>query len=194
MKIMGMSLRSTATRFCSSRPFRPGREISSSRQLGRRARGRSRNSCAQANVSGCQPSLSIRSSNDSRTETSSSTTNTMGLAVAIGDNPTPGESVPINAIVLSRTNQGGPSFHVKCRIDGIKQSGVAEWLEQTLHRTLFEHLWADGFIFLAGHEHDGDILLANLQFLLKVRAGHSRHKYIEDEAPCLVHTIGSEKL
>jgi hypothetical protein len=30
------------------------------------------------------------------------------------------------------------SLRVKCRINGIKQSRVAEWLEQTLHRTQFE--------------------------------------------------------
>src|SRR5262249_12245650 len=75
-------------RFCSSRPFRPGREISSSRQLGTRARGRSRKSCAEANVSACQPSSCIKVSSDSRTQTSSSTTNTMCLALAIGDDAT----------------------------------------------------------------------------------------------------------
>src|SRR5580704_4971616 len=80
MKMIGMSLRSTATRFCSSRPLSPGRETSSTRQLGAKIRGRSRKSCAEANVSGCHPSLRISSSSDSRTEMSSSTTNTIGVA------------------------------------------------------------------------------------------------------------------
>jgi hypothetical protein len=30
------------------------------------------------------------------------------------------------------------SLRVKCRIDGLKQGRVAEWLEQALDRTLFE--------------------------------------------------------
>ena len=42
-------------------------------------RGRERNSCADANVSGCQPAVLISSSSDSRTETSSSTTKTIGV-------------------------------------------------------------------------------------------------------------------
>src|ERR1700733_5948932 len=79
MKIIGMSGRSPATHFWSSRPLRPGRETSSMRQLGTRARGQARNSCADANVSGCQPSERISNSSDSRTETSSSTTNTIGV-------------------------------------------------------------------------------------------------------------------
>src|SRR5580704_8611515 len=78
IKMIGMSVRSTATRFCNSRPLRPGRETSSTRQLGTRALGQERNVCAEENVSGCQPSQRISDSSDSRTETSSSTTNTIG--------------------------------------------------------------------------------------------------------------------
>lgn len=44
------------------------------RQLGTKGRGRPRNSRADWNVSGCQPSHRINSSSDSRTEMSSSTT------------------------------------------------------------------------------------------------------------------------
>src|ERR1700694_200329 len=84
MKMIGMSVRSTATRFCRSRPLRSGSVTSSTRQLGARTRGRDRNSCADANVSGCQPAQRISASSDSRTETSSSTTNTMGVACDMG--------------------------------------------------------------------------------------------------------------
>src|SRR5205807_1569942 len=77
--MIGMSIRSLAMRFCRSRPLRPGRETSSMRQLGTRTRGRLRNSCADANISGSQPSKRINNSSDSRTETSSSTTNTIGV-------------------------------------------------------------------------------------------------------------------
>ena len=98
--MIGRSVRSAATRFCSSRPLRPGREMSSTRQLGVNTRGRSRNSCAEAKVSGCQPSSCIKVSSDSRTHTSSSTTNTMGLAVATSDDPTSLPSVLAKLIVL----------------------------------------------------------------------------------------------
>src|SRR2546430_5261713 len=88
MKMIGMSVRSLAMRFCRSRPLRPGRETSSMRQLGTRTRGRLRNSCADANISGSQPSKRINNSSDSRTETSSSTTNTIGVPSDMGDDHT----------------------------------------------------------------------------------------------------------
>src|SRR6266404_1254988 len=78
MKMIGMSLRSAATRFCRSRPLRSGSETSSTRQLGTNGRGRAMNSSADANVSTCQPTQRISDSSDSRTEMSSSTTNTIG--------------------------------------------------------------------------------------------------------------------
>ena len=78
-KMIGMSARS-ATSFCRSQPLRSGRTTSSTRQLGPCTRGRDRNSCADPNVSGCQPADSMSSFSDSRTEASSSTTNTVGLA------------------------------------------------------------------------------------------------------------------
>ena len=56
MKMIGMTIRSPAMRFCKSRPLRSGRPTSRIRQLGTKVRGRERNSCADANVSGCQPS------------------------------------------------------------------------------------------------------------------------------------------
>jgi hypothetical protein len=43
------------------------------------ARGRTRNSCADANVSACHPSHRINNSRDSRTDTSSSTTKTIDV-------------------------------------------------------------------------------------------------------------------
>src|SRR5258706_10672297 len=84
MKMIGMSIRSTATRFCSSRPLRSGSVTSSTKQLGAKTRGQDRNSCADANVSGRQPAEPISNSSDLRTETSSSTTNTIGVACDIG--------------------------------------------------------------------------------------------------------------
>ena len=66
-KITGMSTRS-ATRFSTSKPFRSGSAMSSTRQLGTSARGRERNSRPERNVSGCQPSDSMRTFRDSRAE------------------------------------------------------------------------------------------------------------------------------
>ena len=84
MKMIGMSLRSAAIRFCSSRPLRSGSATSSTRQLGTGTRGCARNSRADANDNGCQPAVRISGSSDSRTETSSSTMNTIGVD-GIGD-------------------------------------------------------------------------------------------------------------
>src|SRR5580698_5004999 len=78
--MIGMSMRSTAMRLCSSRPSRSGRVMSRTRQLGPKTRGRARNSSADPNVSDSQPALLIKGSRDSRTDRSSSTTNTMGVA------------------------------------------------------------------------------------------------------------------
>ena len=115
MKMIGMSVRS-ASCCCNSRPLRPGNETSSTRQQGTGERARDRNSCADANVSGCQPAVRINSSSDSRTDTSSSTTKTMDVAIGHGDGldqtardrrthsirrPDPMFTVPIVAIVTS---------------------------------------------------------------------------------------------
>jgi hypothetical protein len=59
-------------------------------QFGTSARGRARNSCADPNVWGCKPSERINNSSDSRTEMSSSTTNTIGVAVLGDDFDWPG--------------------------------------------------------------------------------------------------------
>src|SRR5580698_7632681 len=72
-------------RSCRSRPLRCGSLASSTRQLGERTRGRARNSSAQANVSARQPALWINNSSHSRTNTSSSTTNTIGTAPRMHD-------------------------------------------------------------------------------------------------------------
>src|SRR5438132_9358652 len=84
-KIIGMSIRSGAISFCSSRPLSSGRETSSTRQLGASGRERARNSSADAKVSGCHPTKRISASSDSRTEMSSSTTKTMGIGLDFGE-------------------------------------------------------------------------------------------------------------
>src|SRR5262245_8846962 len=85
MKMTGMSMRSLAIRSCRSRPLRSGSETSSTRQHGQSARGLTRNSCAEANLSARQPAESISNSSPWRTETSSSTTNTIGVGCDTDD-------------------------------------------------------------------------------------------------------------
>jgi hypothetical protein len=100
-----MSGRSTAICFCRSRPLRPGREMSSTRQLGTKVRGWARNSGADAKVCGSQPSQRINNSSDSRTDTSSSTTNTIGTACYIPDSPNvwPNACAPITLYLQPET-------------------------------------------------------------------------------------------
>jgi len=74
------------------------------------------------------------------------------------------------------------------------QSRVAEWLEQALHRTLFEHSRADSLVSLSGDEDDRNLLPAKLQFPLKIRSGHPRHGDVEDQAAGLADAIGPEEL
>src|SRR2546427_2066050 len=129
MKMIGTSVRSIATRFCSSRPLRPGRETSSTRQLGTSARGRARNSCAEANVSGSQPSERINNSSDSRTEMSSSTTNTMGVACDLGD---AFDWLGALAELMLISQLARISAHPKRGVERLNQGPLAERFEQAL--------------------------------------------------------------
>src|SRR5216683_3296772 len=140
MKMIGMSVRSTATRFCRSRPLRPGRETSSTRQLGTRR-------------------------------------------VLDSSNIAPGHK--------KVANRSAPS---KCGIECLKQSSVAEWLEQALHRPLFEHSWTNSLISVGGNEDDRNVLPAKLQFPLQIRSGHARHGDVEDQTSGLADAIGREEL
>src|SRR5436309_4631720 len=166
MKMMGMSVRSAAMRRCSSSPLRPGSETSSTRQLGASTRGRARNSCAVASSSGCQPALRISNSSDSRTEMSSSTTNTMGVVCDMGDSLDSG--------------------YAECGVEGPQQSFLAEWLEQALDRAPFEHEGADRLIPGRGNEHDRNLLATARQLLVQILSGHARHRDVEDQASGLL--------
>ena len=57
--------------------------------------------------------------------------------------------------------------HSKCDIERLKQSRVAEWLEQALHRTPFEHSRARSLISLRSDEDDWNLLPTKFQFLPK---------------------------
>src|SRR5580692_7443782 len=196
MKMIGMSGRSTATCFCRSRPLRPGREMSSTRQLGTRARGRARNSSADANVCGSQPSQLISNSNDSRTDRSSSTTNTIGTACDIRDNPKlwPNACAPIILYLQQQTARGNPSVHLKRRVESLQQSSIAEWLEQARHRALCQNSRADSFIPIRSDEDDRNVPPTKFQFPLEFRSGHARHADVEDQAVGQADVFGGKEL
>src|SRR5580692_10763150 len=66
--MIGIPGRSTATRFCKSRPLSPGRATSRTRQFGTNTGGLARKSCAETNVSTHQPAFRRSASSDSRIE------------------------------------------------------------------------------------------------------------------------------
>src|ERR1700730_10200706 len=84
--------------------------------------------------------------------------------------------------------------HSKCDIERLKQIRVAEWLEQALHRTLFEQSRAHSLISLSGDEDDWNLLPPKLQFLLKVWSGPSGHGHVEDQTSGVADAIGGEEL
>jgi hypothetical protein len=72
------------------------------------------------------------------------------------------------------------SLSVKCRINRIEQSRVAEWLEQAFARTLFDQPLANQTICVSRNEDDRNRLSPSYQFLLKIRSGHSRHGHVKE--------------
>jgi hypothetical protein len=84
--------------------------------------------------------------------------------------------------------------HSNCGIERLKQGRIAEWLEQALHRALFEHSRAHSLISLSGDEDDWNLLPTELQFLLKAGSRHSRHGNVEDQTSGLADAIGGEEL
>src|ERR1051326_2040341 len=180
IKMIGMSVLSEAISFCSSRPLSSGRETSSTRQLGASGRGRARNSSADAKVSGCHPTKRISASSDSRTEMSSSTTKTMGIGLDFDEPDSELFALAEFIYPLSRTRGAGYLSLLKCGIDRVTQRRFAEGLEQARRRTLSEHSGANSLVSLSGDEDDRYLLLAILQFLLKLRSGHPRHADVEN--------------
>src|SRR6202795_1633023 len=84
--------------------------------------------------------------------------------------------------------------HSKCDIERLKQSRVAEWLEQALHRTLFEQSRAHSLISLSGDEDDWNLLPPKLQFLLKAGSGHSGDGNVEEQTSGLADAIRGKEL
>src|SRR5258706_1200529 len=193
MKMIGISVRSAAIRFCKSKPLRSGRLTSSTRQLGTLTRGRARNSCADANVSGSQPSQRISASNDSRTERSSSTTKTIGVSRDMSDDLDSRNVTTAQVIVILHPITAKRSFHSKSDVNGIHQSRLAEWFEQARRGTVLEQARTDRLVSEGCDEHDRNLLPAKHQLALEIRAGHARHGDVEDQALGLPDGIGREE-
>src|SRR5918994_253388 len=196
MKMIGMSIRS-ASRCCSSRPLSPGRVTSSTRQHGTVARGRDRNACADANVSGCQPALWISSSNDSRTETSSSMTKT--IDVVSGMSRTSTEREAIAEVILYGACATVPAHIIVCLpypkrgIERVEQGCLAERLEQALYGPTGEEARTDGPISVGGDEDRWNHLAPMHQFPVKIGARHARHCDVEQQAVRLADNLRGEE-
>jgi hypothetical protein len=86
------------------------------------------------------------------------------------------------------------SVNSECDMECLKQSLIAEWLEQALDRTLFEQTRANSLTPVSGDEDDRNLAPAKLQFPLKVGPAHTRHGDVEDQASGSADAIGREEL
>jgi hypothetical protein len=89
--------------------------------------------------------------------------------------------------------QRSRSSHSDSGLDGIEQGIVAERLEQTRYRSGLQEARLEGPVPLRGDEYDGDALAPAYEFLLQLRAAHTRQPDIEDQAACEVDGIGVEE-
>src|SRR5262249_34722020 len=186
MKMIGMSSRST-TRCCTSSPLRSGSDTSRTRQLGAQTRGRARNAAAEAKGSTCQPAQRISPSSASRTETSSSTTNTMGVLYDMGDALLACMALPLDHA------RGARSAPAQGGLERLQQRRLAERLEQARHGPLGEQAGPVGLIAVRGDEDDRNRVSAPRQFLLELESGHARHGDVEEETLGLAKTRGHEE-
>src|SRR5581483_9314130 len=86
------------------------------------------------------------------------------------------------------------SAHSKSNLQRPKQGRLAEWLEQALHCTPFQHPRTHSLVFHTGDEDDWNLLPAKRQFLLEIEPGHARHGDVEDQTSGLADAIGREEL
>src|SRR5215475_1452769 len=155
MKMIGRSTRSMM-RFWRSSPLRLGSFTSRTRQPGPSMFERSRNSSADANVSGRHPAERINNSSDSRTDTSSSTTKTTGASHAIARIGDPLHASPGELMVPSRFQ----CLPTKRAADRVEEGGLAEWLHEAPNGAAVDQERTAGHVFMARDEYDRNLPLS----------------------------------
>src|SRR5512140_2943669 len=192
MKIIGMSARSAARRGCRPRPLKTGREKSSTRQLGTKARGRARNSLADEKVSGCQPSLRINNSRDSRTEMSSSTTKMMGLTSNLGVAPSSWRSACVRLILhsLDLPSAISPSEGLQCGANSLQQLLVAKRFAHESGSARLHRTPAGIIALVSGDEDDRNAATRSSKVALKLKPVHTGHLHVNDQAGRVVQIPG----
>src|ERR1051325_7174144 len=73
------------------------------------------------------------------------------------------------------------SARSKSSLQRPEQGRLAEWLEEALHCTPFQHPWTHGLVCHSGDEDDWNLSPAKRQFLLEIEPGHARHGESEDQ-------------
>jgi hypothetical protein len=100
----------------------------------------------------------MSSPGDLRTETSSSTMSTIGLASDVGNDPNSRPKAPQNPVCpRTGTQVADCSSHSQCSLERLKQSRIAEWLKHALHGTLFEQPRPHRFVPVRGDEDDRNL-------------------------------------
>src|SRR5262249_11452929 len=186
--MIGISPRSSAIRFCRSSPLSPGRDTSRTRQFGTKARGRARNSCADENVSVCQPSYRISNSSDSRTEMSSSTTKTIGAGSAIRANPLFDIRVVPYYLTISPASSRSGSARKRNqrswpqrRLESVEEGRIAERLVEAFDCALLKYTAAQGVVSIGCDEDDRNVVAADLQLPSQFGPRHAGHHHIENQ-------------
>src|SRR5260370_1340841 len=82
----------------------------------------------------------------------------------------------------------------ECGIECLAQSCIAKRLEEALHSARAEQAWANGLVTMRRDEDYWNGLPAQLEFLLQIDPGHTRHGDIENQALGLPDGIGREEV
>ena len=197
MKMIGMSVRS-ASCFCSSRPLSPGSVTSSTRQHGTGGARAGQKFLRRRERFGLPAGALISSSNDSRTETSSSTTKTIGGDVRHGEDLDEREAIA--DITVYGTRATVLRAH-RCHAYLIRSAMLSASSRAVSLNGLNRHSTAPcasrrGRTVLSplrGDEDNRNLLPPARQFLLQIGARHARHCDVENQAARLADELRREE-
>jgi hypothetical protein len=74
------------------------------------------------------------------------------------------------------------------------QGGVTERLQEALDRTALAQAGPQVLVAMGGDEDDRDPMIATIQLALEIEPGHSRHRYIDNQATRQPKMVRGEKL